>query len=181
MAEIFSQFFMVISLIMAAIGGAAVADTDGFDRKAHHMEKMEHKLDIRLVMVDACMADENCDAFGEDLPEIQERLTERLANLDACREKADSCQKKSDWKTHDNLTEEERAVRHAEKIDDQLELVQSCMANDECHVDDQILEKIESHLLMKKQCLENGDECRKGMDRRHHMKHDRGPAMKGTR
>ncbi len=177
MAEIFSQFFMVISLLMAAIGGATVVDSDGFDFKAKHMEKKQIKLDLRLVMVDACMADDDCDAYGDELPEIRERLTERLANLEMCRENRDSCEKKSDWKTHDNLTDEERTDLHSEKIANKLELVQSCMANDECDVDANTLSKIESHLLKMEECLESGEDCRKGNHKRHHQKSDRGPAM----
>ncbi len=59
MAEIFSQFFMVISLLMAAIGGATVVDSDGFDFKAKHLEKKQVKLDLRLAMVEGCMEEEN--------------------------------------------------------------------------------------------------------------------------
>jgi|GEM_PF-2323994 len=177
MAEIFSQFFMVISLLMAAIGGATVVDSDGFDFKAKHLEKKQVKLDLRLTMVDACMEDENCEAYGDELPEIRERLTERLANLDACRENRDSCEKKSNRMTHDNMTDEERNDLRSERIANKLELVQSCMANDECDVDANTLSKIESHLLKMEECLESGEDCRKGNHKRHHQRSDRGPAM----
>ncbi|MAO70498.1 MAG: hypothetical protein CL983_05395 [Euryarchaeota archaeon] len=175
MSTISSGLMTALMMVLSSVFG--VVAIDGVDALTEERFVPQEKLDRailkitnELMMIDACLASEECTVDSVELNEKRTELLDKLEQIDAYilnptkSEKPELRKhKKMDKSEFEDLTYEEYISNKIMKLNDKLMIIDACQAAEECTVDEDILTKKENHLNMDLEklnyCVENIEEC----------------------
>ena len=154
--------------VLAEAGIATTTSDESGEQlsKEERMNKHLDRLETSLVLVTSCQSDENCTVDADLLDNMSTTLSERIATLEEMLLDPDNATRPSHEhrERDDNLTKEERMQAKLDRIAVKIELIESCLANADCEVDEETLNEVLSKLQDKQEkietCMEGG-ECEK--------------------
>ena len=187
MSTIGSGLMTALMMVVSSVFG--VVAIDGVDAFTEERFVPQEKLDRAimhitddLMMIDACLASEECTVDSVELNDKKTKLLDKLEQIDAYILNPSDAEKphihkhkKMDKSEFEDLTYEEYISNKIMKLNDKLMIIDACQAAEECTVDEDILTKKENHLNMDLEklnyCVENIEECESHKKDSKHKKH----------
>jgi len=174
---------LIMALILALGGTAGVVAIDDAmpdDKPSieERLNKQSERLDIKLELIDACRAWENCTVDNMTLDEYETHVSEKLARINSCLADYENCTLDDLKKEHDadkaNMTFEEKLENRTSRIADGLQMVEACRNVDDCDIDEETLDRIEEKLEKKadrlERCSQDLDKCEEKHKERKHKR-----------
>ena len=178
----------LMMVVSSVFGVAAIEGIDAFtEERTIPQEKLDHAIihiTDELMMIDACLADEECTVDSVELNEKKITLLDKLEEIDAYILNPSDAEKphlhkhkKMDKGEFVDLTFEEHISNKIMKLNEKIMIINACQASEECTVDDDILTKKEFKINMGLEklnyCSENIEECESHKKDSKHKKHRR--------
>lgn len=175
MSTIGSGLMTALMMIVSSVFG--VVAIDGVDAFTEERVVPQEKLDRAimhitndLMMIDACLASEECTVDSVELIEKKTKLLDKLEQIDAYILNPSDAKKphlhkhkKMEKNEFEDLTFEEHLSNKMIKLNDKLMMIDACQASEECIIDDDMLTKkvfrINLELEKLNYCSENIEEC----------------------
>ncbi|MED5272342.1 MAG: hypothetical protein VX613_05595 [Candidatus Thermoplasmatota archaeon] len=178
----------LMMVVSSVFGVAAIEGIDAFtEERTIPQEKLDRAIihiTDELMMIDACLVDEECAVDSVELNEKKVALLDKLEEIDAYILNPSNAEKphlhkhkKMDEGEFVDLTFEEHISNKIIKLNEKIMIIDACQASEECTVDDDILTKKEFKINMGLEklnyCSENIEECESHKKDSKHKKHRR--------
>ena len=187
MSTIGSGLMTALMMVVSSVFG--VVAIDGVDALTEERVVPQEKLDRAimhitddLMMIDACLASEECTVDSAELNEKRTQLLDKLEQIDAYILNPSETEKpqlhkhkKIDKSQFEDLTFEEHLSNKIVKLNEKIMIIDACQASEECAVDEDILTKKEFRVNMELEklnfCSENIEECESHKKDSKHKRH----------
>tara|TARA_B100000700_G_scaffold320295_1_gene417259 strand:- start:183 stop:752 length:570 start_codon:yes stop_codon:yes gene_type:complete len=175
MSTIGSGLMTALMMIVSSVFG--VVAIDGVDAFTEERVVPQEKLDRAimhitndLMMIDACLASEECTVDSVELNERKAKLLDKLEQINAYILNPSEVKKphlhkhkKIDKSEFEDLTFEEYLSKKIMKLNEKMMIINACQASEECTVGNDILTKKEFKINIGLEklnyCSENIEEC----------------------
>ncbi len=187
MSTIGSGLMTALMMVLSSVFG--VVAIDGVDALTEERFVPQEKLDRavthitnELMMINACLASEECTVDSVELNEKKNVLLNKLEQIDAYILNPSDAEKpllhkhkKMDKSEFKDLTVEEHISNKIVKLNDEIMIIDACQASEECTVDNEILSKKEFRINIDLEklnyCSENIEECESHKKESKHKKY----------
>tara|TARA_B100000945_G_C20427346_1_gene621335 strand:- start:865 stop:1434 length:570 start_codon:yes stop_codon:yes gene_type:complete len=187
MSTVGSGLMTALMMIVSSVFG--VVAIDGVEALTEERVVPQEKLDRAimhitndLMMIDACLASEECTVDSVELNEKKNKLLDKLEQIDTYILNPSETEKphlhkhkKMEKSEFEDLTFEEHLSNKIIKLNEKIMIIDACQASEECTVDDDILTKKEFRINLELEklnyCSENIEECESHKKDSKHKKH----------
>ncbi len=187
MSTVGSGLMTALMMIVSSVFG--VVAIDGVEALTEERVVPQEKLDRAIIhitndlmMIDACLASEECTVDSVELNEKKTKLLDKLEQIDAYILNPSDAEKphlrkhkKIDKSEFEDLTFEEHLSNKIIKLNDKIMIIDACLGSEECTVDDDMLTKKEFRINLELEklnyCSENIEECESHKKDSKHKKH----------